>query len=95
MLPPHAIPSYRREIAMAITPPTSDDLAEIADRYRLGLDARDIESFRAILAGALASYDAVERLYAASLPEPPSRPYRWPDEAGNELGTATGCTSGT
>jgi amidase len=71
---------------MAITPPTSDDLAEIAQRYRLGLDAGDVESFRAIIAGALASYDAVERLYAAGLPEAPRRAYRWPAEAGNELG---------
>jgi amidase len=71
---------------MAVTPPSSDDLAEIAERYRLGLDASDVESFRAIIGDALASYDAVERLYAASLPEPPDRPYQWPDEAGNELG---------
>jgi amidase len=71
---------------MAITPPTNDDLAEIAERYRLGLDAGDVESFRAIITGALGSYDAVERLYAASLPEPPSRAYQWPGEAGNELG---------
>jgi amidase len=71
---------------MAITPPTSDDLAEIAQRYRLGLDAQDVESFRAVIAGALASYDAVERLYAARLPEAPRRAYRWPAEADNELG---------
>ena len=71
---------------MALTPPTNDDLAEIASRYRLGLGSADIESFREIITGALASYDAVERLYEASRPEPPDRPYRWPDAAGNELG---------
>jgi amidase len=71
---------------MTITPPTSDDLAAIADRYRFDLTAQDIESFRAVIAGALASYDAVERLYTARLPEAPSRPYQWPAEAGNELG---------
>jgi amidase len=71
---------------MAITPPTSDDLAGIAQRYRLGLDAQDVESFRVIIAGSLASYDAVERLYAARLPEAPARAYQWPAEAGNELG---------
>jgi amidase len=71
---------------MAVTPPTSDDLAEIAQRYRLGLDASDVESFRAIITGALASYDAVERLYAARRPEPPGRAYRWPAGADNELG---------
>jgi amidase len=86
MLPPHVGLRTAGEFAMAVTPPTSDDLAEIADRYRLGLSAGDIESFRAIIGGALASYDAVERLYAASLPEPPGRSYRWPAEADNELG---------
>src|SRR6266851_4539375 len=58
---------------MTITPPTSDDLAAIADRYRFDLSAQ-------------ASYDAVERLYTARLPEAPSRPYQWPAEADNELG---------
>ena len=58
---------------MAVTPPTSDELAEIAQRYRLGLDAADIESFRAIITGAVTSYDAVERLYAARRPEAPDR----------------------
>ncbi len=70
---------------MAITPPTSDELAEIARRYRLGLDASDVESFLAIITGALASYDAVEDLYAARRPEAPRRAYRWPAEADNEL----------
>ncbi len=71
---------------MAVTPPTHEDLAAIADRYRFGLTAPDVESFRAIIAGALASYDAVERLYAARLPEVPARSYQWPAEADNELG---------
>jgi hypothetical protein len=47
---------------MALTPPTNEDLAEIAGRYRLGLGPGDIEQFREIIAGAVASYDAVERL---------------------------------
>jgi amidase len=84
MLP--AAGSQRREMAMAITPPTNDDLAQIAERYRLRLDPRDIESFRAVIAGALESYDAVERMYTERLPEPPARPYRWPAAAENELG---------
>jgi len=71
---------------MAITPPTNDDLAEIAGGYRLGLDAGDVESFRQIITGALASYDAVERMYQAHAPEMPDRSYQWPTEAGNELG---------
>jgi amidase len=78
--------SHSREIALAMTPPTNDDLASIADRYRFDLNAQDVESFRAVIAGALASYDAVERLYTARLPEAPSRPYQWPAEADNELG---------
>ena len=57
---------------MAITPPTSDDLAEIAERYRLGLDARDVESFRAIITGALASYDAVEACTPRAGPRRPA-----------------------
>src|SRR6516225_11508883 len=71
---------------MAITPPTNDDLAEIAGGYRLGLDAGDVESFRQIIIGALASYDAVERMYQAHAPETPDRSYQWPAEADNELG---------
>ena len=70
---------------MPITPPTNEDLGEIARRYRLGLDAGDIESFRAIIGGALASYDEVERLYTSACP--PSR--TGPTVAGpaeNELG---------
>jgi amidase len=78
--------SPRREIAMAFTPPTHDDLAAIAQRYRLGLDSGDIEQFLAVIGGAAASYDEVERLYAERLPEAPSRPYTWPSEAQNELG---------
>ncbi len=71
---------------MAITPPTSDDLARIADRYRFHLNSGDIEAFRVLITGALASYDTVERLYQAHLPEPPGRAYQWPAEAVNELG---------
>jgi len=70
---------------MALTPTTNEDLAEIAGRYRLGLDSGDIESFRQIITGAVASYDTVERLYEASRPEPPDRPYRRPAAAANEL----------
>jgi amidase len=78
--------SQRREIDVAITPPTRDDLAELAARYRFGLGAADIESLRGAIGGALESYEVVERLYAERLPEPPSRAYRWPGETGNDLG---------
>jgi len=53
---------------MALTPPSNEDLAAIAGRYRLGLGPGDIEQFREIIAGAMASYDAVERLYESSRP---------------------------
>jgi amidase len=71
---------------VAMMPPTHEDLAAIAGRYRLGLDAAGIESFRAIIGGAVASYDEVERLYAERLPPVPDRPYAWPAAAENELG---------
>src|SRR6516164_260698 len=71
---------------MGITPPTNDDLGQIASHYRFGLSPQDVESFRVLITGALASYDAVERMYRARLSEPPSRPYQWPAKAANELG---------
>lgn len=71
---------------MSITPPSNDDLAEIANHYRFGLSSADVESFRVLVSDALASYDAVERLYRARLPEPPSRTWQWPAEGVNELG---------
>ena len=71
---------------MAITPPTNDDLAEIAGRYRLGLDAGDVEAFRQIITGALTSSDAVERMYQEHAPKMPDRSYQWPTEADNDLG---------
>ncbi|HEX6522792.1 MAG TPA: amidase [Streptosporangiaceae bacterium] len=71
---------------MAMTPPSDDDVAAIADRYRLGLSRHDVAAFRELITGALTSYDAVERLYSEHLPEPPARDWKWPDPAANELG---------
>jgi amidase len=71
---------------MPITPPTAGDLASIAQHYGLHLAPEDLESFRVLAARLLASYDQVERLYEASRPEPPQRPYQWPAEDGNDLG---------
>jgi amidase len=71
---------------MPITPPTAGDLASIAQHYGLHLGPEDLESFRVLAARLLASYDQVERLYDASLPEPPQRPYQWPAEGANDLG---------
>jgi len=69
---------------MAIPPPSSDDLAGIAGQYGIRLSPGDLESFRGLVTGALGSYDAVQRLYEARLPEPPDRPYQWPAAVGNE-----------
>ena len=71
---------------MPVTPPSNEDIAAIAGRYGLGLSAAEAAGFTALAAGALASYDAVERLYAASLPEPPAREWRRPAAEDNELG---------
>ena len=71
---------------MPITPPTAGDLARIAKHYGLHLQPEDLESFRALAGGLLASYDEVERLYEAGAPEPPQRPYQWPSGDANELG---------
>jgi amidase len=81
---------------MAITPPSIAELGTIAQRYGFHLSPPDVESFHALITGALASYDAVERLYEARLPEPPSRPYQRPADADNELGAwyvTTGITT--
>ena len=71
---------------MAIMPPSHDDLARIQERYGFRLNAKDVEEFRSVIIGALASYDAVERMYQAHRPEAPDRVYRWPADADNELG---------
>ena len=71
---------------MPITPPTSDDLARIAQRYGFHLDTGDLASFQGLASGLLASYSEVERLYEASRPEPPARTYQRPSAGDNELG---------
>jgi amidase len=76
-------------VTVSVTPPSNDQIAAIADRYGLGLAPGDVEEFRELIAGAVTSYDVVERLYQASrarLPVPPVREWRRPAEADNELG---------
>ena len=53
---------------MPVTPPTAADVSRIAQQYGLHLQPQDLESFRALAGGLLASYDEVERLYEASAP---------------------------
>jgi amidase len=74
---------------MPLTPPTVGDLASIAQHYGLHLEPDDLESFRVLAARLLASYDHVERLYGASLPDPPQRPYQWPAESANDWAPGT------
>src|SRR5215469_15991702 len=75
-----------REVTVPLTPPSNDDLAAIADRYRLGLSPHDIEHFQVLISGALTSYDVVERRYSERLPEPPARAWQRPDTADSDLG---------
>ena len=71
---------------MTLTPPSNDELAAIADRYRLGLSPQDIEQYQVLISGALTSYDVVERRYSERLPEPPARAWQRPDAAADDLG---------
>jgi amidase len=71
---------------MPVTPPTAYELARIAEQYGLSVQPQDLESYRVLATRLLASYNDVELLYAAGLPEPPQRLYQWPAEGGNDLG---------
>jgi amidase len=71
---------------MPITPPTTDDIARIGRHYGLSLGEPDLASFGALAGALLASYDEVERLYEATLPEPPARSWQRPTAEENELG---------
>ena len=67
--------------------PSNDQLADVAERYGLGLSAKDIDEFAAPVGGLLSSWDAVERLYARSAPRPRSdRAWYRPGDADNPLG---------
>jgi amidase len=71
---------------VTVPPPSAEELTAIASRYGLELGRDDIEWFRELIAGAVTSYDVVERLYAASRPEPPARDWQWPAPDANKLG---------
>ena len=53
---------------MPVEPPDPTALAAVAQRYGLGLDAADLDQLSPMVAGLLASWDAVEELYNASAP---------------------------
>ena len=72
---------------MTVRPPSKDELTAIARGYGMHLNDADLDSFGALVAGALTSYDAVEELYAASSPPPPAdRAWTRPTAADNPLG---------
>jgi amidase len=68
---------------MPVQPPDPAALSSVAQRYGLGLSAADIESFSPMVHGLLASWDAVEELYAASAPSAPERSWTRPESADN------------
>src|SRR4051812_30533003 len=68
---------------MPVQPPDPTELKRVAQRYGLGLSDEDIVSFSPIVHGLLASWDAVEELYAASAPAMPERTWTRPEPADN------------
>lgn len=68
---------------MPITPPDHNTLDAVAQRYGLGLSAADIDSFTPFVHGLLASWDAVEALYAATAPAMPDRKWARPADTDN------------
>ena len=68
---------------MPVDPPDDATLRSIAQRYGLGLTDADLTSFRPFVEGLLASWGAVEELYAASRPAMPERAWSRPDPADN------------
>ena len=71
---------------MAVRPPDPEELAAIADRYGLGLTPADLAVFGPMTEGLLASWDAVEALYARTAPAAPERAWSRPEPADNPLG---------
>jgi amidase len=66
---------------MPVDPPDATALAAVAQHYGLGLDAADLEQFSPMVAGLLASWNAVEDLYNTSVPGTPERTWNRPDDA--------------
>jgi len=71
---------------MPVPTPEPKALLEVADGYHLGLSAADAESFQPFAAGLLASWDAVEELYAQSAPRAPERAWQTPEGDANPYG---------
>src|SRR5947199_6151802 len=72
---------------MAVKTPTLDDLAHIAASYSLSLAPQDLESFRGLMTGMLASYVRLDELTEPTLPVKYSRsPGFRPQPEDNPLG---------
>ena len=71
---------------MAIPAPELDDLRTISQRWSLDVGDVDLAIFKALIEGALGSYQQVDAMYDASKPSRPERPSYRPDGADNELG---------
>lgn len=65
--------------------PSPSELADIAARHGLRLSPADLESFRALVAGTLASYDVVESLEQRPAPPAAPRESAWPAPGENPL----------
>jgi amidase len=82
-----AVAANLEEVAMAFRPPDESDLAAVAERYGLDLSSDDVASFTPFATGLLASWTAIEELYARSAPAPRTdREWSRPSEADNPLG---------
>ncbi len=71
---------------MGIPAPAINELKAISERWKLGLGEETLTAFRALIEGALGSYDRVDALYDATRPESPERSSFRPAAADNELG---------
>ena len=71
---------------MAIPVPEINELKAISERWQLGLEEGQLATFRALIEGALGSYDRVDDLYDAAKPDSPERSSYLPEAGDNELG---------
>jgi Asp-tRNA(Asn)/Glu-tRNA(Gln) amidotransferase A subunit family amidase len=65
--------------------PSPSELADVAARHGLRLTPADLESFQALVAGTLASYDVVESLEQRPAPPAAPREPAWPAPGENPL----------
>ena len=71
---------------MAIPAPDLDELRAISERWNLGLAPDQLQVHRALVEGALGSYDYVDAMYEGSRASAPIRDSHRPDDSDNELG---------